>query len=174
MFDVGFSELVVVALVALIVIGPERLPKVARTLGHLFGRMQRYVNDVKADIAREVQLDELRKFHKEMEDTAHAVTQSVHQEFDSARTAVESVAASAKEAVAISPVADPQVAPEVTGPITDPQAAPIATKTLTDMPAPPAATHAPTTPHVAEQNAEVNSAQLELPLTDHDPARRQA
>ena len=50
MFDVGFSEIVVIAVVALIVIGPERLPKVARTLGHLFGRMQRYVNDVKADI----------------------------------------------------------------------------------------------------------------------------
>jgi sec-independent protein translocase protein TatB len=61
MFDVGFSEIVVIAVVALIVIGPERLPKVARTLGHLFGRMQRYVNDVKADISREMELDELRK-----------------------------------------------------------------------------------------------------------------
>ena len=60
MFDIGFSELMVIAVVALIVIGPERLPKVARTLGHLFGRMQRYVNDVKADISREMELDELR------------------------------------------------------------------------------------------------------------------
>ena len=54
MFDIGFSEMMVIAVVALIVIGPERLPKVARTLGHLFGRMQRYVNDVKADICREM------------------------------------------------------------------------------------------------------------------------
>ena len=61
MFDIGFSELMVIAVVALIVIGPERLPKVARTLGHLFGRMQRYVSDVKADISREMELDELRK-----------------------------------------------------------------------------------------------------------------
>ena len=61
MFDIGFSEMLVIAVVALIVIGPERLPKVARTLGHLFGRMQRYVNDVKADISREMELDELRK-----------------------------------------------------------------------------------------------------------------
>ena len=61
MFDIGFSELLVIAIVALIVIGPERLPKVARTLGHLFGRMQRYVNDVKADITREMELEELRK-----------------------------------------------------------------------------------------------------------------
>ena len=61
MFDIGFSELVVIGLVALIVIGPERLPRVARTIGHLAGRLQRYVADVKADINREVELDELRK-----------------------------------------------------------------------------------------------------------------
>ncbi len=46
MFDIGFSELIVIAIVALVVIGPERLPRVARTAGHLLGRMQRYVNDV--------------------------------------------------------------------------------------------------------------------------------
>ncbi|MSQ49955.1 MAG: twin-arginine translocase subunit TatB, partial [Betaproteobacteria bacterium] len=61
MFDIGFSELMVIGLVALIVIGPERLPRVARTLGHLAGRLQRYVADIKADINREVELDELRK-----------------------------------------------------------------------------------------------------------------
>ena len=52
MFDIGFSELVVIGLVALVVIGPERLPRVARTVGHLLGRLQRYVSDVKADIHR--------------------------------------------------------------------------------------------------------------------------
>jgi len=57
MFDIGFSELLVIGVVALIVIGPERLPRVARTVGHLMGRMQRYVADVKADIDREVELD---------------------------------------------------------------------------------------------------------------------
>jgi len=72
MFDIGFSEIVVIAVVALIVIGPERLPKVARTLGHLFGRMQRYVNDVKADISREMELDELRKLQATVQDAAHA------------------------------------------------------------------------------------------------------
>ena len=56
MFDIGFSELMVIGLVALIVIGPERLPRVARTLGHLAGRLQRYVAAVKADINREVEL----------------------------------------------------------------------------------------------------------------------
>ena len=70
MFDVGFSELVVIGIVALVVIGPERLPKVARMAGHLLGRMQRYVNDVKADINREIQLDELRKLKSDVQDTA--------------------------------------------------------------------------------------------------------
>jgi Tat protein translocase TatB subunit len=60
MFDIAFSEIALIAVVALVVIGPERLPKVARTLGHMFGRLQRYVNDVKADINREIELDELR------------------------------------------------------------------------------------------------------------------
>ena len=70
MFDIGFSEIVVIAVVALIVIGPERLPKAARTLGHLFGRLQRYVNDVKADISREMELDELRKLQKQVQGAA--------------------------------------------------------------------------------------------------------
>ncbi len=61
MFDIAFSELIVVAIVALIVIGPEKLPKVARTLGHLWGRAQRYVNDVKSEISSEMPLEELQK-----------------------------------------------------------------------------------------------------------------
>ncbi|HSB49397.1 MAG TPA: Sec-independent protein translocase protein TatB, partial [Burkholderiales bacterium] len=77
MFDIAFSELLIIAIVALIVIGPERLPKVARTLGHLFGRMQRYVNDVKADISREMQLDELKKMQSSMEDAARSFESSV-------------------------------------------------------------------------------------------------
>ena len=70
MFDVGFSELIVIAIVALVVIGPERLPKVARTAGLLLGRLQRYVNDVKADINREMQLDELKTLRSELQESA--------------------------------------------------------------------------------------------------------
>jgi sec-independent protein translocase protein TatB len=77
MFDIGFSEIVVIAVVALIVIGPERLPKTARTMGHLFGRLQRYVNDVKADINREIELDELRKLQKEVQTAAADLKSSV-------------------------------------------------------------------------------------------------
>ena len=84
MFDIGFSELMVIAVVALIVIGPEKLPKVARTVGHLFGRMQRYVNDVKSDISREMALDDLRKLQSSMQDTARSIEQSVTEDVRSA------------------------------------------------------------------------------------------
>jgi sec-independent protein translocase protein TatB len=77
MFDIAFSELLVIAVIALLVIGPERLPKVARTAGLLFGRLQRYVNDVKADIQREMELDELKKLRSQFEDAARSVEQSV-------------------------------------------------------------------------------------------------
>jgi sec-independent protein translocase protein TatB len=72
MFDIGFSELMLVGVVALVVIGPERLPKVARTMGHLFGRMQRYVSQVKTDINREMELAELGKVKSEFESAARS------------------------------------------------------------------------------------------------------
>jgi sec-independent protein translocase protein TatB len=77
MFDIGFSELMVIGVVALVVIGPERLPKVARTAGHLLGRLQRYVNDVKADINREMELDELRKVQSAFQDAKQSIETSV-------------------------------------------------------------------------------------------------
>ena len=70
MFDIGFSELLVIGVVALIVIGPEKLPRVARTVGVLAGRLQRYVSDVKADINREIELEELRKMRDSMQQAA--------------------------------------------------------------------------------------------------------
>src|SRR4051812_23684523 len=110
MFDVGFSEIVVIAVVALIVIGPERLPKVARTLGHLFGRMQRYVNDVKADISREMELDELRKLQATVQDAANAIQQTVNKEITSTESELKSIATAAADAV--TPPADPAAAAE--------------------------------------------------------------
>ncbi|TXH00200.1 MAG: twin-arginine translocase subunit TatB [Rhodocyclaceae bacterium] len=89
MFDIGFSELMVIGIVALIVIGPERLPKVARTLGHLLGRAQRYVHDVKSDINREIQLDELKKLQSQVTDSARELESSVRKEIETARSAVE-------------------------------------------------------------------------------------
>ena len=80
MFDVGLSELMIIAVVALVVIGPERLPKVARTAGLLLGRLQRYVSDVKSDINREIQLDELKKMQQEMTDQVTNLQASVTHE----------------------------------------------------------------------------------------------
>ena len=77
MFDIGFSELMVIGVVALVVLGPERLPKVARTLGILFGRMQRYVSQVKADINREMETAELGKVKTEFEDAARSFQNEV-------------------------------------------------------------------------------------------------
>lgn len=80
MFDIGFSELFVIGIVALIVIGPERLPKVARTAGHLYGRMQRYVSAVKSDISQEIQMDELRRAGQDFKSSVESAVSGVEQE----------------------------------------------------------------------------------------------
>ncbi len=80
MFDIGFSEIMVIGVVALVVIGPEKLPKMARTMGHLTGRMQRYVNEVKADINREMEMADLKKFRDDIEAGASAFEGSIRSE----------------------------------------------------------------------------------------------
>ena len=79
MFDISFSELLIVGVIALLVLGPERLPRVARTVGHLFGRAQRYMNDVKSDIQREIDLEDISDIKKQMEDASSSIKQSVNQ-----------------------------------------------------------------------------------------------
>jgi sec-independent protein translocase protein TatB len=91
MFDIGFSEMMVIAVLALIVIGPERLPRVARTLGHLAGRLQRYVADVKSDINREIELDELRKMRESMQQAASSFQSTVNEEMSKASAEVSKV-----------------------------------------------------------------------------------
>ena len=79
MFGVDFSELMVILVVALIVVGPERLPKVAHTLGLLWGRAQRYVNGVKADIARDMAIDEYRQLTEKIQQEASSAEQAIKQ-----------------------------------------------------------------------------------------------
>lgn len=107
MFDIGFSEIVVIGVVALIVIGPERLPKVARTLGHMFGRLQRYVNEVKADINREMELDELRKLQSQVQSAARDIEQSVTHAAQSVESGVRSVESELNQAASGSGAATP-------------------------------------------------------------------
>ncbi len=82
MFDISFAEILIVAVVALIVIGPQRLPKVARTLGYLFGRAQRYANDVRSDIRHEMELEELKKLKTSMQEITHSFGNTVRQEIN--------------------------------------------------------------------------------------------
>jgi sec-independent protein translocase protein TatB len=77
MFDIGFSELFLVAIVALVVIGPERLPGVARNIGRFAGRLQRYVHDIKRDFNREVEFEEIRRLQHEMETTVQSMQESM-------------------------------------------------------------------------------------------------
>lgn len=106
MFDIGFSELVVIGLVALIVIGPERLPRVARTVGALLGRFQRYVNDVKSEVRREMEIEDLKKFQSQLTDQVREVEHTIHRELrsaeDVARTTLDEVAADTSTPPAVS------------------------------------------------------------------------
>ncbi|MBI3283737.1 MAG: Sec-independent protein translocase subunit TatB [Burkholderiales bacterium] len=77
MIDLGISKLALIGVVALVVIGPEKLPKVARMAGSLFGRAQRYINEVKSEVSREIELEELRKMQQEVQAAAQDVQQSV-------------------------------------------------------------------------------------------------
>ena len=91
MFDVGFSEMLMIGIVALVVIGPERLPKVARTAGLFIGRMRRYVSDIKADINREMQLEELKQLKAEMQESAREFERSMTSEMQAIEQTAKSV-----------------------------------------------------------------------------------
>ncbi len=89
MIDFGFDKIALIGAVALIVIGPEKLPKVARTVGHLFGKAQRYVADVKAEVNRSIELDELKKMKTQFEDAARNVQDTVRSEVNEASASFE-------------------------------------------------------------------------------------
>jgi sec-independent protein translocase protein TatB len=103
-FDLDFSKLILIGVVALIVIGPQKLPRVARTAGHLLGRFQRYVAEVKADINREMELTDLKKLQTSVEDAARSIEDSVksgmedaQKEFRDAQAALEDTGAELKK-----------------------------------------------------------------------------
>ena len=113
MFDIGFSEMMVIAVVALVVIGPERLPKVARTVGTLLGRMQRYVNDVKAEVEREMRVEELKKLQTSVEDQARSIERTVQTELNeterSLRDLAEGQSSPAPDTAAQQPVTESEL-----------------------------------------------------------------
>lgn len=89
MIDFGFDKIALIGAVALIVIGPEKLPRVARTVGHMLGKAQRYVADVKAEVNRSIELEELQKMKSQFETAARDVEQSVHREMSSTTSELE-------------------------------------------------------------------------------------
>ena len=78
MIDLGVSKLALIAVVALVVIGPERLPKVARMAGNLFGRAHRYMADVKSEVNRQMEIDEFKKFREESASALKEVENSIN------------------------------------------------------------------------------------------------
>jgi sec-independent protein translocase protein TatB len=89
MIDFGFDKIALIGAVALIVIGPEKLPRVARTVGHFIGKAQRYVADVKAEVNRSIELEELKKMKTQFEDAARNVEQTVSSEVHQATSGLE-------------------------------------------------------------------------------------
>ena len=111
MFDIGLSELFVIGIVALVVIGPERLPKVARTLGVLFGRLQRYVTQVKSDISREMELAELGKIKTEFESAARTFQSDVESKAAETERELREAQSSIESTLAAEPPPEPAPAP---------------------------------------------------------------
>ena len=121
MFDIGFGEMVVCAVVALVVIGPEKLPRVARTLGHLFGRLQRYVAQVKSDIHREMEMADLGKVRTEFEEAARSFKDEVEGAASRTEREMQDLHQNldrdiADAAAAITPPAEPTAVPAAEGP----------------------------------------------------------
>ena len=159
MFDFSFAELATIGAVALVVIGPERLPKVARTLGHLMGRAQRYVNDVKADIQREIELEDFHKIKQSVDDAAGELRASLQETENTIRNAGQAMQANLDDAVA-----DAKRALGTGAQAAEPAA--LAHETAT-------AAHEAVAHEAAPAESAVlahDSAQAELPLADPAPA----
>lgn len=166
MFDFGFTELMLIAVVALIVVGPERLPKVARTAGHLLGRLQRYVSNVKSDISREMQLEDLKKLQQEVQQQARELETTVRSQMNEVESDLGKTASTVKEDLAIategvSPVAQASVD------------APVGSAS----PPMPAVTPAPAQPRehgvaASSKAASVDSGSPRAPETDQAPAHK--
>lgn len=133
MFDISFTELLVIGVIALVVIGPERLPKVARTIGHLVGRAQRYVSDVKTDIQREVELDELRKLKDQMQDAAQSVQSSLQNTETAMRQPLEAFEQSTMST--LNELKSPLANPDASAGATPPDSSPVAALPTPDVPA---------------------------------------
>src|SRR4030065_2885838 len=148
MFDIGVTELLVIGEVALVVIGPERLPRVARTAGHLYGRMQRYVSSVKSDISHEIQLDEMRRVGQDFKASVESAVSGVEQQATVVDDYLRDEASSVKKVVTA------MVETEAERPLTEPAMKQIETSQTSQQSLPlqePAQNSATPAPSVAEK-----------------------
>jgi sec-independent protein translocase protein TatB len=91
MFDIGFSEIVVIGVVALLVFGPEELPRVARLAGHMLGKFRRYVDGVKSELSQEMEMAELKRLHEDVKDSARSIQSAVSEHLNAAENSVREV-----------------------------------------------------------------------------------
>ena len=116
MFDVGFSELLLIGIVALVIFGPEDLPRVARTVGHLLGKFRRYVADVKSDISREMELADVKRLHDELKDGARSLQDSINEQARSLEADFQNSIGNLQQELAsplsLSPEPAPEASPE--------------------------------------------------------------
>lgn len=166
MFDIGISEIMVIAVVALVVIGPERLPRVARTIGTLLGRAQRYVNDVKAEVNREMELEELRKLQTQMQDAARSIEQQVSTAGAEVQSAVVSAEQQLNQTLAAAGPADAATAavplPEVT-PLAEPEGTPATSPAIAETASANALAEPPSAPGMPAVGDTAPAAQPEAP-----------
>jgi sec-independent protein translocase protein TatB len=134
MFDIGFSELVVIGLIALIVLGPQRLPEVARTAGRWVGKARRFVENVKRDLDEEINSEDLAAFkemHQELSETRGLLQKTATDtlsNFSEVQTEMQSVVAQPPEAPAAelpAPVAEAPLSPPVAEKKRKPRTAPV-------------------------------------------------
>jgi sec-independent protein translocase protein TatB len=113
MFDMGFTEMLLIGIVALVVIGPERLPGVARTAGKYVGRLKRFMTSVKADVEQELRADELRQIlsqqQKELDSLKDSISEAgkdIEREADVSEAIAEPVTSAVEHGDTTTPVPD--------------------------------------------------------------------
>ena len=109
MIDLGVSKLALIAVVALVVVGPERLPKVARMAGNLFGRAQRYMAEVKSEVSRQMEVEEFKKFREESASAFKDVENSIHSTVQEASSNLSDQAAIFENNYEIAPLDEKEV-----------------------------------------------------------------
>ncbi|MCL2657562.1 MAG: Sec-independent protein translocase protein TatB [Betaproteobacteria bacterium] len=172
MFGVDFNELMVIGVVALIVVGPEKLPRVARTAGHLLGRLQRHVAEVKADINREIQLEEMKRLQSEMLESARELEQSFQAQARELEQSIKPVADEVQSAASELKTAVEASAAEVHNVVGASQVEPVAqTEVLATAQIPPVIPAAGEAAEAPSDEPVDNDAQLDL-FAPSEPIRK--